>query len=96
MSPSVYQEPDAGTHQCQGEAGVEDSDERFRQELEITRYDAEGNHESHDDPSFGIEKSERTVLVLFLGNPAGMFLIKPMEDESEEKQEYQGGFADFE
>lgn len=54
------------------------------------------NHESHDNPSFGIEKSKGTVLVFFLRNPAGMFPVEPMENEPEEKQEYKGSFAGLE
>lgn len=64
--------------------------------MKVTYYYAEKNHESHNEPSFDIEKSKRTVLVFFFGNSVGMFSVKSVKDDSEEKQEYQSCFTDFE
>lgn len=64
--------------------------------MERTDRDSESDHEDHDDPAFHVEERKRAMLPVFPGDPLGVFIEKPFEDQIGEKQENDGRFPDLE
>lgn len=64
--PPVADEQYAGVYQCQAESCVKNRDEAIGEKSECPDDDSKSYHQDHNYPPFGIEKTERTVFVVFL------------------------------
>ena len=80
----AIQEPDSGYDQGGRQADIENRNERIGKQSEGAGCRSERNHRSHHDPSFDIEKGERTTPSFLALDPVRVSEIKPFKNKQVE------------
>lgn len=80
----AIQESDSGHDQGGRQADIENRNERIGKQSEGAGSRSERNHRSHHDPSFDIEKGERTTPSFLALDPVRVSEIKPFKNKQVE------------